>query len=244
MSAGRPRRRLLLFSRVSPVERHLFRKDLRTVAPCALRRTRAGTHVRFRPTDAGSPTTIRQLNVPRVVAVGSTDGKFRREVFRADNPSADYNFCSIELGTVRSADDRYDNYYRLIKPLDFDPTKKYPVILYVYGGPHSQLVRNDFQASLRRWEMYMAQHGYVVFVMDNRGTTNRGAEYEKAIHPPLRQVRNGGPDGGLALADVARLGRWFAHRRTRLVLRRIHDYLSDGQLSGGVQGRRRRRSGH
>lgn len=167
---------------VSPVERHLFRKDLRTGRTVRLTQDEGWHTCSVSPDGRWFADNYSSLNVPRVVAVGSTDGKFRREVFRADNPSADYNFCPIELGTVRSADDRYDNYYRLIKPLDFDPTKKYPVILYVYGGPHSQLVRNDFQASLRRWEMYMAQHGYVVFVMDNRGTTNRGAEYEKAIH--------------------------------------------------------------
>ncbi|MBQ1205109.1 MAG: hypothetical protein IIX66_04360, partial [Alistipes sp.] len=49
-----------------------------------------------------------------------------------------------QVGTVNSADGKYDNYYRLIKPLDFDATKRYPVILYVYGGPHSQMVRNQF----------------------------------------------------------------------------------------------------
>lgn len=167
---------------VSPVERHLFRKDLRTGRIMRLTQDEGWHTCSISPDGRWFADNYSSLNVPRVVAVGSTDGRFRREIFRADDPSEGYNFCPIELGTVRSADGMYDNYYRLIKPLDFDPAKKYPVILYVYGGPHSQLVRNDFQASLRRWEMYMAQHGYVVFVMDNRGTTNRGAEYEKAIH--------------------------------------------------------------
>ena len=94
----------------------------------------------------------------------------------------DWAFCEIELGTVPSADGRYENWYRLIRPKDFDPQKKYPVIVYVYGGPHSQMVRNSWLAQLRRWEMYMAQRGYLVYVQDNRGTENRGAEFEKAIH--------------------------------------------------------------
>ena len=76
----------------------------------------------------------------------------------------------------------------VILPPNFDPTKKYPVILYVYGGPHSQMVQNTYLAQLRRWEMYMAQRGYVVFVMDNRGTQNRGAEFEKAIHRQCGQA--------------------------------------------------------
>ena len=167
---------------VSPVERHLFRKDLRTGRIVRLTRAEGWHTCKISPDGRWFADNYSSLRVPRVVAVGSTDGRFYREEFHADDPSADYNYCPIELGTVRSADGRYDNYYRLIKPLDFDATKKYPVILYVYGGPHSQLVRNDFQATLRRWEMYMAQHGYVVFVMDNRGTMNRGTEYEQAIH--------------------------------------------------------------
>ncbi len=166
----------------SPVERHLMRKDLRTGRVQQLTRDE-GWHTCSLSTDARSfSDNYSSLDVPRVVAVGTTDGKVYREVFRAENPAAEFNFAPIELGTVRSADGKYDNYYRLIKPLDFDPAKKYPVILYVYGGPHSQMVRNSFQAQLRRWEMYMAQRGWVVFVMDNRGTQNRGAEFERAIH--------------------------------------------------------------
>jgi dipeptidyl-peptidase-4 len=80
------------------------------------------------------------------------------------------------------ADDGYDLYYRLIKPAGFDSTRKYPVMQYVYGGPHSQLVQNDWKASSGLWEMYMAQHGYVVFVMDNHGTSNRGRDFENVIH--------------------------------------------------------------
>ena len=167
---------------VSPVERHLFRID--TKSGKSLRLTRGeGWHNCVLSADGKYfSDNYSSLSVPRVVAVGGTDGKFYRELFRAADPSVGYNYCPIELGTVRSADGKYDNYYRLIKPIDFDPAKRYPVILYVYGGPHSQMVTNSFQAQLRRWEMYMAQRGYVVFVMDNRGTDNRGIEFEQAIH--------------------------------------------------------------
>jgi dipeptidyl-peptidase-4 len=117
-----------------------------------------------------------------VVYVKATSGKKQSELFRAKDPTVGYNYLPIELGTVKSADGKFDNYYRLIKPANFDATKRYPVIVYVYGGPHSQMVTNTYLGQLRRWEMLMAQRGYVVFVMDNRGTSNRGAEYEKAIH--------------------------------------------------------------
>ena len=167
---------------VSPVERHLFSVSLRNGKVRRLTRSEGWHNCTISPDGKYFVDNYSSLDVPRVVAVGSTDGKLYREVFRAENPAKDYNYSTIELGSVKSACGKYDNHYRLIKPLDFDENKKYPVILYVYGGPHSQMVTNSFQAQLRRWEMYMAQRGYVVFVMDNRGTLNQGAEYEKAIH--------------------------------------------------------------
>ena len=167
---------------VSPVEQHLFSVSLRNGKVRRLTRGEGWHNCTISPDGKYFSDNYSSLNVPRVVAVGSTDGKLYREVFRAEDPSKGYNYSTIELGSVKSADGKYDNHYRLIKPLDFDENKRYPVILYVYGGPHSQMVRNSFQAQLRRWEMYMAQRGYVVFVMDNRGTLNQGAEYEKAIH--------------------------------------------------------------
>ena len=167
---------------VSPVERHLFSVSLRNGKVRRLTRSEGWHNCTISPDGKYFVDNYSSLDVPRVVAVGSTDGKLYREVFRAENPAKDYNYSTIELGSVKSACGKYDNHYRLIKPLDFDENKKYPVILYVYGGPHSQMVTNSFQAQLRRWEMYMAQRGYVVFVMDNRGTLYQGAEYEKAIH--------------------------------------------------------------
>ena len=167
---------------VSSAERHLCRVNIATGKSLRLTHVE-GWHQCQLSTDKRYFTdNYSSLNVPRVVTIGSTDGKFYREVFRAEDPCKDYNFASIELGTIKSADGQYDNNYRLIRPLDFDSTKQYPVILYVYGGPHTQLVRNSYQGYLRRWEMYMAQRGYVVFVLDNRGTPNHGAEYTRAIH--------------------------------------------------------------
>ncbi len=173
---------------VSPVERHLFSVSLRNGKVRRLTRNEGWHNCTISPDGKYFSDNYSSLNVPRIVAIGSTDGKIYREVFRAENPSRDYNYSTIELGSVKSACGKYNNHYRLIKPLDFDENKKYPVILYVYGGPHSQMVTNSFQAQLRRWEMYMAQRGYVVFVMDNRGTLNQGAEYEKAIHRQCGKV--------------------------------------------------------
>ena len=128
------------------------------------------------------------LCVPRMTTLCESNGTAIRTLLTADDPTEDYAYTDITLGTVKSADGKFDNYYRLIKPKDFDPSKKYPVIVYVYGGPHSQMVKNTYMAELRRWEMYMAQRGYLVYVQDNRGTQNRGAAFEKAIHRQCGQA--------------------------------------------------------
>lgn len=167
---------------VSPVDNHLFMVELKSGKQTRLTAAEGWHNIQMSRSGKYFLDNYSSLNVPRVVEMGRTDLKPGRELFRAPDPTVGYNFLPIELGTVKSADGKYDNYYRLIKPMDFDPAKKYPVILYVYGGPHSQMVKNTYQAQLRRWEMLMAQRGYVVFVMDNRGTSNRGADYEKAIH--------------------------------------------------------------
>ena len=167
---------------VSPVENHLFRVDLKSGKKSRLTDAEGWHSPAVSPGGHYFVDSYSSLNVPRVMAVRQTDGKIVRELMRAENPTKDYNFGEISMGTVKSADGRFDNYYRLIKPVGFDPSKKYPVIVYVYGGPHSQMVKNTWQAELRRWEMYMAQQGYVVYVMDNRGTSNRGADFEKAIY--------------------------------------------------------------
>lgn len=137
------------------------------------------------------------------------------------------------MGTVKSADGKFDNYYRLIKPADFDASKKYPVIVYVYGGPHSQMVKNTWQGELRRWEMYMAQHGYVVFVMDNRGTSNRGAAFEKAIHGQCGQAEMADQMEGVKFLNPA-LGGCRPHRCARMELRWFYDYFVDYQLPGSL----------
>lgn len=173
---------------VSPVDNHLFRMDMKSGKAVRLTRDEGWHKVMMSGDMKYFVDNYSSLNVPRVIHLVQNDGKIVKELLKAENPVRDYNYGEITLGTVRSADGKFNNYYRLIKPSDFDPSKKYPAIVYVYGGPHSQMVKNSWQAEMRRWEMYMAQHGYVVFVMDNRGTSNQGAEFEKAIHGQCGQA--------------------------------------------------------
>lgn len=181
---------------VSPVEQHLFKVKL---APAKGRKavssenTKIGKPVRMTTEPGWHSVTFStdgklffdswsSFDVPRCWAVRTSDKLEVLKSYTAENPLAGYATGEILFGTVPSADGKYENYYRLYKPKDFDPSKKYPVIVYVYGGPHSQMVKNSWLGGVRLWEEYMAQRGYVVYVQDNRGTSNRGLEYEQAIH--------------------------------------------------------------
>ena len=183
---------------VSPVENHLFRIELKNLKkgvakasfgkPQRLTFAEGWHEIQLSPDCRHFIDSYSSLCTPRVVNICTTDGKILKNLLTADDPTLDYAYTEISLGTVKSADGQYDNYYRLIKPKDFDPSKKYPVIVYVYGGPHSQMVQNTYLAQLRRWEMYMAQRGYLVYVQDNRGTENRGIAFEQAIHGQCGQA--------------------------------------------------------
>lgn len=187
---------------VSPIENHLFRVSVKVPKTAAVKgaevvkigkperlTTEPGWHTITMSPDLTQYTDVwSSLTVPRIGNLCSADGKVIKNIFTAEDPTLEHAYTEISLGTVKSADGKYDNYFRMIKPLNFDPTKKYPTIVYVYGGPHSQMVQNTFMGNLRRWEMYMAQRGYLVYVQDNRGTQNRGSEFEKAIHKQCGQA--------------------------------------------------------
>ena len=127
---------------------------------------------------------------PGVMTLCGPNGKILDTLEVKRDPLEGYARASVEFGTVPSADGQFQNHYRLIRPLGFDSSKKYPLIVYVYGGPHSQLVKDTYLAGLRTWEMVMAQRGYVVYVQDNRGTLSHGTEYEKAINRACGQVES------------------------------------------------------
>jgi dipeptidyl-peptidase-4 len=93
-----------------------------------------------------------------------------------------YQIGTSEIKTIKAADGKTDLYTRLIKPSNFDPNKKYPVMVYVYGGPHAQMITNSFLDGANLWMFWMAEQGYLVFTVDNRGSENRGAAFEHIIH--------------------------------------------------------------
>lgn len=123
--------------------------------------------------------------IPRNIDVTEVQSGKSINLLTADNPYRNFRMPSIETGTMMAADGQTELHYRLIKPVDFDPNKKYPAIIYVYGGPHAQMIMNGFMYAARGWDLYMATQGYVMFTVDNRGSSNRGLEFENCTFRQL-----------------------------------------------------------
>lgn len=126
--------------------------------------------------------------VPRKIAIINTENNKHTAYFTADNPWKGYTVPTYECGTIKAADGVTDLYYRMVKPLNFDEKKKYPTIVYVYGGPHAHNVDARWNWGSRSWETWMAENGYLLFILDNRGSENRGKEFEQATFRHLGDV--------------------------------------------------------
>ena len=127
---------------------------------------------------------------PRVIDVVDITQKTPRHtnILEAEDPWAGYQQPIFECGSIKAADGVTDLYYRMVKPADFNPGKKYPTVVYVYGGPHANNVQASWHWASRPWETYMAQKGYIVFIVDNRGSQHRGRDFEQATFHQLGQI--------------------------------------------------------
>jgi dipeptidyl-peptidase-4 len=126
--------------------------------------------------------------IPRNIDVTSTVSNNRTRLFTAEDPWKDYQQPIFENGSIKAADGVTDLYYRMVKPHDFDANKTYPTVIYVYGGPHANNVQASWHWASRTWETYMAQKGYIVFILDNRGSQYRGRDFEQATFHQLGQI--------------------------------------------------------
>ena len=131
-----------------------------------------------------TPTTPNTVN-----AIEISNFKPRTSnLLTAEDPWKDYVQPIFESGSIKAADGVTDLYWRMVKPHDFDITMKYPTVVYVYGGPHAHNVDASWHWASRSWETYMAQKGYIVFILDNRGSENRGLDFEQATFHQLGQI--------------------------------------------------------
>lgn len=165
---------------ISPIQKNIWIVDIATGKRALIDDNGEGWHNgtlsksgQYIVDNYSTPTTPRNIAI-----VNTANGKRTRWLTAAD-PWKGYDVPEYRCGTIKAADGTTDLYYRMVMPTGFDPNKKYPTIVYVYGGPHAHNVDARWHYSSRSWETYMAQHGYLLFILDNRGSENRGKAFEQ-----------------------------------------------------------------
>ncbi|MDR2681007.1 MAG: S9 family peptidase [Tannerella sp.] len=173
----------------SPLETYAWQSDIKTGKRKCLN-IKTGVHsVSLSASAAYVLDYTSSPSIPRDIDIISVkDVREVKSLLSAKNPFEGYRMPDMETGTITAADGKTKLYYRLITPPDMDATKKYPVIVYVYGGPHAQLVTGGWLNGAGGWDLYMACKGYIMFSIDNRGSANRGFEFESVIHRHLGEV--------------------------------------------------------
>ena len=173
----------------SPIQRNIFVVDTQTGKRAMMDDNGKGWHNaelsesgQYIYDNYSTPT------VPRKIAIVNVENGKRTPYFTAENPWKGYNVPEYSCGTIKAADGETDLYWRMVKPVNFDPNKKYPTIIYVYGGPHAHNVDARWNYCSRGWETYMAEKGYLLFILDNRGSENRGKAFEQATFRQLGQI--------------------------------------------------------
>ena len=177
---------IIMSTEISPLQSNAFAVNLKT-GKTRLIGAGEGTH-RVQLSGSGKYIidSYSSHNVARSINILPVSGKGKsHNLLTADHPMDAYNMPEITLGTIKAADGKTDLYYRLVKPVNFDASKKYPAIIYVYGGPHAQNITDTYNYGVRGWDLYMAQLGYVMLTVDNRGSSNRGLEFENVTHRQL-----------------------------------------------------------
>lgn len=177
---------IIASTEISPLQTNIFSLNVKTGKRTLLGQ-QDGTHsARLSASGTYLIDNFTSFNVPHEISILPTNGKTGVNLLTATDPMKEqYNLPEITLGTIKAADGKTDLYYRLIKPVNFDPNKKYPAIIYVYGGPHAQLIHNNRFYDARGWDLYMAQKGYVMLTVDSRGSDNRGLEFENCTFRQL-----------------------------------------------------------
>jgi len=200
--------------KTSILDRHIYRAGEKGSQIRQLSKG-AGTHSATFSDDARYYIdTFSNIDMPRRITVHKSDGS---EAFTIHDGKSDelaaYNLPKAEFFRFTSADG-LEFQCKMIKPPDFDESKKYPVLVYTYGGPHRQVVRNRWEGTRYMWHAYMATRGYVVFAMDNRGSFGRGTEWEDPILERMGHVEVEDQIAGvtylksLPYVDPSRIGIW------------------------------------
>jgi len=202
----------------SPIERHLYRVGLDGGAMARLTRQNGTHNVTLAPGAAHYLDTYSNAMTPPRQDVYRTDaGEASSPQWTLDENRvpelASYGLQPVGFFTVPGADGTA-LHAMIIKPPGFDASRKYPVLVYIYGGPHSQVVRDAWGRASFLWHQLMAQKGYIIFAVDNRGMAGRGHAFETPLYHRMGEVELADQLAGVAYlkslpyVDRARIGIW------------------------------------
>ena len=175
-----------------PLHRHIYSvhaddgKMTQLSAADGIHHARLSASGRYLVDSYSAPTIPHNIDIVDITKAPSP--KNLTSILKSQDPWEPFVQPIFECGSIKAADGKTDLYYRMVKPHDFNPTKKYPTVVYVYGGPHAHNVDASWHYGSRTWETYMAQKGYIVFILDNRGSENRGRDFEQATFHQLGQI--------------------------------------------------------
>lgn len=180
---------IILSNECNPIQRNIFSVNVDTGKRAHIDEDGEGWHsAQLSSSGKYLVDSYSAPEIPRNIAIVNTENAKCTRYFTAENPWKGYAVPEYKSGTIKAADGQTDLYYRMVMPVNFDPNKKYPAIIYVYGGPHAHNVDARWHWGSRSWETYMAQNGYLLFIVDNRGSENRGKAFEQATFRRLGEV--------------------------------------------------------
>ena len=178
---------IIITKEAGDLQRNIYRLDLKTKKRTLLDNGRGCHSAQLSADGRYLIDTWQEPTLPRACAV--TDTKTGKQSLQrtAKDPWEGWYQPIFEQGTILAADGQTTLYWRMVKPMDFDPSRKYPTVVYVYGGPHAHNVEASWHWGSRSWETYMAQKGYILFILDNRGSEDRGRDFEQVTFRHLGQ---------------------------------------------------------
>ena len=179
---------IIATNEANPIQRNIYTVDVKTGKRKSLDNGRGCHNASLSKSGQWIVDMYSEPDVPRNYDLVATANAKSLRLLTSKDPWEGYQQPIFESGSIKAADGTTDLYWRMVKPADFDASKKYPTVVYVYGGPHAHNVEASWHWYSRSWETYMAQKGYIVFILDNRGSENRGLEFEQATWHKLGKV--------------------------------------------------------
>lgn len=179
---------IIATNEANPIQRNIYTVDVKSGKRKSLDNGRGCHNASLSKSGQWIVDMYSEPDVPRNYDLVATANAKSLRLLTSKDPWEGYQQPIFESGSIKAADGTTDLYWRMVKPADFDASKKYPTVVYVYGGPHAHNVEASWHWYSRSWETYMAQKGYIVFILDNRGSENRGLEFEQATWHKLGKV--------------------------------------------------------